>query len=62
MPPQNQYLSKGYVNGVYIPAGLLVLGTLIVKKEWVPFAIALAVALGSFKIWNGSMLDIAIII
>ena len=52
---QNQFLSKQYINGVYIPSGLLVLGCLIIKKEWAPFAVALAVALGSFKVWNGSM-------
>jgi cytochrome-b5 reductase len=45
-------LSKKHINGVYIPAGLLVLGTFIVKREWVPYAIVLAVALGGFKLYN----------
>jgi cytochrome-b5 reductase len=49
---QNRFLSSEYINGVYIPSGLLVFGCLIVKKEWVPFAVALAALLGGFKIWS----------
>ncbi|CZR69275.1 NADH-cytochrome b5 reductase 1 [Phialocephala subalpina] len=48
------FLSKEYINGVYIPSGLLVVGTLIVKQEWLPYAILLALALGGFKIFNSS--------
>jgi len=50
----NEYLSKKYVDGVYIPSGLLVVGCLIVKREWVPYAVVLALALSGFKIWSGS--------
>ncbi|KAF4619002.1 hypothetical protein G7Y89_g14844 [Cudoniella acicularis] len=45
------YFSKKYIDGVYIPSGLLVVGCLIVKREWVPYAIALALALGGYKVW-----------
>lgn len=45
-------LSSQYVNGIYIPAGLLVFGTFIVKSEWVPYAALLAVALGALKFYN----------
>lgn len=41
--------SKKYVDGIYIPAGLLVFGTFICKKEWLPYAIALALALSVVK-------------
>ncbi|KAI0914443.1 hypothetical protein F4824DRAFT_508893 [Ustulina deusta] len=41
--------AKKYVDGIYIPAGLLVFGTFIVKKEWVPYAALLAVLLGVWK-------------
>jgi hypothetical protein len=34
---------------IYIPAGLLVVGTMIVKIEWTPYAALLAVVLGT---WN----------
>lgn len=51
-PAQSKYLSKSYINGVYIPSGLLVVGCLIVKREWVPYAIILAFALGGYKVWN----------
>ncbi|PQE19060.1 nitrate reductase protein [Rutstroemia sp. NJR-2017a BBW] len=53
---QNKFLSSEYINGVYIPSGLLVFGCLIVKKEWVPFAVALAALLGGFKIWSSPLL------
>ncbi|TAQ86072.1 hypothetical protein B7494_g5610 [Chlorociboria aeruginascens] len=45
--------SKRYIDGIYIPSGLLVVGCLIVKREWVPYAIALAVVLGGYKLWSG---------
>ncbi|KAL1889523.1 NADH-cytochrome b5 reductase [Ceratocystis pirilliformis] len=41
--------SRKYFDGVYIPMGLIVVGVYIIKKEWIPYAIALAVALGSYK-------------
>ncbi|KAK6950151.1 NADH-cytochrome b5 reductase [Daldinia eschscholtzii] len=41
--------SKAYIDGIYIPAGLLVLGTFIVKKEWTPAAALVAIALGFLK-------------
>lgn len=44
-----------YINGVYIPAGLIVLGTLIVKREWLPYAVAVAAILGAWKIYNNRM-------
>ncbi|KAI0128405.1 hypothetical protein BJ170DRAFT_326861 [Xylariales sp. AK1849] len=42
-------LSSKNINGIYIPVGLLIVGTLIVKKEWTPFAALLGVALGAFR-------------
>ncbi|KAI1335101.1 hypothetical protein F5Y15DRAFT_398865 [Xylariaceae sp. FL0016] len=41
--------AKTYVDGIYIPAGLLMLGTFIVKKEWAPYAAILVVTLGVWK-------------
>ncbi|KAL3425044.1 nitrate reductase [Phlyctema vagabunda] len=52
MSSGNLYLSPKYVNGVYIPSGLLVVGCLIVKKEWLPFAVLLSLAFGGFKIFS----------
>jgi cytochrome-b5 reductase len=54
--PPNPLLTKAYVDGVYIPSGLLIVGTLIVKREWVPYAILLALALGGYKVWSNSMI------
>ena len=46
-----------YVNGVYIPAGLLIVGIAIVKREWLPYAVALAAVLGAWKVYsNGGIL------
>ncbi|KAL9120419.1 MAG: hypothetical protein Q9187_003029 [Circinaria calcarea] len=44
------FLSPQYIHGVYIPSGLLIVGVAICKFEWLPYAIALALALGSYKI------------
>jgi cytochrome-b5 reductase len=44
--------SKKYIDGIYIPAGLLVVGTLIVKREWTPYAALIAIALGLLKYFN----------
>lgn len=42
---------------IYIPAGLLIVGTMIVKIDWTPYAALLAVVLGtwnyfSFREWS----------
>ncbi|KAG9236996.1 hypothetical protein BJ875DRAFT_191256 [Amylocarpus encephaloides] len=46
------FTSKAMVDGVYIPSGLLIFGCAIVKREWLPYAVALALALGSYKVWS----------
>ena len=45
-------LSPQLVNGVYIPSGLLILGVGIVKFEWLPFAVAVSLVLGAWKIYS----------
>ncbi|KAK1756223.1 NADH-cytochrome b5 reductase 1 [Echria macrotheca] len=45
-------LSRKYFDGIYIPAGLLVVGTAIVKIEWTLYAVLAAVALGALKFFN----------
>lgn len=49
---QKPLLSKTYIDGIYIPSGLLIVGCAIVKKEWLPFAVVLALALGGYKFWS----------
>jgi len=46
------FLAPQYINGVYIPAGLLVAGTVIMKRDWLPYAAALAAVLGAWKVYN----------
>lgn len=41
-----------YVHGVYIPSALLIVGTAIIKSEWLVYAVALAAILGSWKVYN----------
>ena len=41
--------ARQYIDYIYVPAALLVVGTAIVKIDWTPYAAALAVALG---VWN----------
>lgn len=48
-------LSSQYIHGVYIPSALLIVGTAIVKKEWVIYAVAVAVLLGAWKVYNNRM-------
>lgn len=48
----NSWTSKAYRDGVYIPSALLIFGTAIVKLEWLPYAIAIALALSLYKAWN----------
>lgn len=50
--PENKYLSKQFRDGVYIPAGLIIVGTLIAKRDWLPYAIALAAVLAGYKVWT----------
>jgi cytochrome-b5 reductase len=49
---ENQLLSRKYIDGVYIPSGLLIVGCLIVKREWLPFAVAFSLLLGGWKVYN----------
>ena len=44
--------SKKMFDGIYIPAGLLVVGTLIVKREWTPWAVLVAILLGAIKAYR----------
>lgn len=46
--------SKKLVDGVYIPSGLLIVGALIVKREWVPYAVVLAALLSGYKLLSGN--------
>lgn len=48
-------LSSQYIHGVYIPSALLIVGTAIVKMEWVIYAVALAALLGAWKVYNNRM-------
>ncbi|KAJ4858883.1 oxidoreductase FAD-binding domain-containing protein [Trichoderma breve] len=41
--------ARQYIDYIYIPAALLVVGTAIVKIDWTPYAALLAIALGT---WN----------
>ncbi|PGH12122.1 NADH-cytochrome b5 reductase 1 [Polytolypa hystricis UAMH7299] len=45
-------LAHENIHGVYIPAGLIVLGAFICKREWLPYAIALAAVLGSWRFFS----------
>lgn len=49
---ENGYLSRVYIDYVYAPAALLIVGTLIVKKEWAPYSALLALLFGAYNFWN----------
>ncbi|KAL0473360.1 NADH-cytochrome b5 reductase [Neurospora intermedia] len=46
---EESLLERKYFDGIYIPAGLLVFGTVIVKKEWTLYAALAALVLGVIK-------------
>lgn len=50
----NTAFAKQNVNTVYIPAVLLVIGVGIVKREWIPYAAAVAVVAGGLKIFTSN--------
>jgi len=47
-------LAKPYLDSVYIPSGLLVVGCLIAKREWVPYAVVLAALLSGYRLLSGN--------
>lgn len=53
-------LSKSYVDSVYIPSGLLVVGCLIVKREWVPYAVVVAALLSGYRLLGGTKAQTAL--
>jgi cytochrome-b5 reductase len=42
------------LHGLYIPAGLIVVGAAIIDKSYVPYAIGIAFLLGGLKVIRGS--------
>jgi cytochrome-b5 reductase len=46
--------SKKVIDGVYIPSGLLIVGCLIVQRDWVPYAVVLSILLSGYKLLNGN--------
>lgn len=48
----NSLLSRHYIDYVYGPAALLIVGTLIVKKEWAPYSALLALVFGAYNFYN----------
>lgn len=57
MAVPHSFLSSQYINGIYIPSGLLLVGIAIVKKEWLPYAVVVAILLGSWKIYSNRQSD-----
>ncbi|KAI9887130.1 MAG: NADH-cytochrome b5 reductase [Watsoniomyces obsoletus] len=48
----NPYLNSSHLHGIYIPYALLVVGTAIVRWEWVPYAVVLGAILGAWKLYS----------
>lgn len=49
MATKEPLTSKKYIDGIYIPAALLVVGVALTKREWLPYAVVLALALSAIK-------------
>lgn len=48
----SSWLARHYIDYVYVPGALLVVGTFIVKRDWVPYSAVLALALGAYNFFN----------
>lgn len=46
------WLARHYVDYVYVPGALLVVGTFIVKRDWISYALLLALTLGAYNVWS----------
>ncbi|KAH7162622.1 hypothetical protein B0J13DRAFT_669305 [Dactylonectria estremocensis] len=42
-------LQRKYIDYIYVPAALLIFGTLIVKRDWTPYSALLAIAFGIYN-------------
>jgi len=49
-----QNLLSTPLHGLYIPAGLMVVGTAIVKTEWTHYAAGVAALLMAYKVYRGT--------
>ncbi|KAF2867335.1 hypothetical protein BDV95DRAFT_502705 [Massariosphaeria phaeospora] len=45
-------MAPQFVHGVYIPSALLLFGTAIVKKEWLPYAVVVTALLAGWKLYD----------
>ena len=45
-------LSPQFITGVYIPSALLIAGVGLAKAEWLPYAMAMSLAFGGWKIYS----------
>lgn len=52
------FLAPQYVNGVYIPSAVLILGCAVAKPTWLPFAVAIAAALGGVQFYLNRKLPV----
>jgi cytochrome-b5 reductase len=46
------------LHGIYIPAGLLIVGAAIIDRTYVPYAVGLALLLSGFKVFRGRKLHL----
>lgn len=44
--------SRKYIDGIYVPVVLLIVGVFIVKREYTVYAAALGLAFGTVKFFN----------
>jgi hypothetical protein len=54
---QSGIFAKQYVNFIYIPSALVLVGTAIIKSEWIPYAVGLVGLLGAWQFVDMRKLD-----
>lgn len=50
--PDDSLFARHYIDYVYVPGVLLIIGTAIVKASWVIYAIPVALLFGAYNFWN----------
>jgi hypothetical protein len=49
---QSPYFTPQLINGIYIPSGLIIMGTAIVKMEWLAYAVVITALLAAIKLFR----------
>ncbi|KAI6246892.1 NADH-cytochrome b5 reductase 1 [Erysiphe necator] len=50
--------SKDYRDKIIFPSALLIFGTFLIRRDWVPYASLIVLALGGYRIWSNRIIPV----